>query len=203
MHSIFVSCTVNKRTKRFRDNLRIIIRAVKPWKIEAQKWNDLSEATCSQVSQHVVQCPWAVTQERWPAASEKGTGVFVSWTALLWAVWATAAVPVALLGLKHLLATSIQTLLGSWLRGLTPAMCLAASIFPAVVSLAGRGAGTWAHLQAGGTLARWWLGLSGATCCPEGSWRWGFAHGWDTNLALGRSASISSMLSASVMSPQL
>lgn len=72
-------------------------------------------------------------------------------------VWATAAVPGSLPGLKHLLATNTQTLRGSWLCGLTPAMCLAAPVFPAVVSLAGRGAGTLAELQAGHS---WWHGDS-------------------------------------------
>lgn len=144
-----------------------------------------------------------MTQEQWPEAPEKCTGVVVSWPALLWALWATAAVPVSLLALKHLLATNIQTLWGSWLCGLTPTMHQS----PCYPHCPCRGFPGWQRGRYSGTAAVWaqllarpQLALSGGTCRPQkGSWRWGFIRGWGTNLGLGRSASISSLLSAFVL----
>lgn len=82
---------------------------------------------------------------------------------------------------KHLLGTNTQTLRGSWWC-LTPTMCQspAAPMFPAVVSLAGRGVGTLAQLQAG---CSWWYAgtvTAGTTrwdVPPRGVWEVGFHLG--------------------------
>lgn len=93
---------------------------------------------------------------------------------LLRAVWATAAVPVLLPGLKHLLATNIQTLQGSCLCGLIPNMCQSPCCprFPRrhyPCRQKGRYAGMCSGHScsvgtAGGRLAPWQLGPSGDMC---------------------------------------
>lgn len=114
----------------------------------------------------------------------------------------------SLLGLKHLLGTNTQTLQGSWWCLWLPP-CAKALLPPCSLlcsPLLSEGQVHWHSCRldaAGGTLAQWQLGLPGGMCHPEGSGRWGFTWSWDTNLVLGRSASISSLLSAFVLPLQL